>query len=144
MADWLLKTEPGEYAYKDLVEAGRDIWDGVKNNLALKHMRTMQPGDRALIYHTGKERRIVGIAEVTSAPYPDPELDNEKLVVVDLEPREALPRPVTLAEIKKDDRFADFDLVRLSRLSVVPVSPQQWQWLLEMGGIERENAKKIT
>ncbi|HEU5087282.1 MAG TPA: EVE domain-containing protein [Roseiflexaceae bacterium] len=131
---WLLKTEPDDYAYADLVRDGGTIWDGVANNTALMHMRTMQPGDQALIYHTGDERQAVGMAEITSAPYPDPKADNPKLVVVDVRPVRALARPVTLSAVKADARFADFALVCLGRLSVVPVTSEQWHWLREMAG----------
>lgn len=135
-AFWLLKSEPDVYSYADLERDGSTRWDGVANNTALMHMRTMQPGDRALIYHTGDERRAVGLAEVTSAPYADPNEDNSKLVVVDVRPLRPLPQPVTLAQIKADPAFADFGLVRLGRLSVVPVPPAIWQRLLAMAGEE--------
>ncbi|PLZ98283.1 ubiquinol-cytochrome C reductase [Fischerella thermalis CCMEE 5268] len=132
MAYWLLKTEPEEYSYSDLEHNGSTVWNGVSNALALKHLRTMTIGDLALIYHTGKERRIIGVAEVTSQPYPDPKLDDVKRVVVDLQPVQRLPQPVSLAQIKKDSSFADFDLLRLPRLSVVPVSESHWERLLEL------------
>lgn len=131
---WLLKTEPGTYAYADLAEAGRAVWDGVSNALALKHLRTMKAGDRAFIYHTGDEKQIVGIAAIVSDPYPDPKQDDPRLVVVDLQPRQELKKPVPLSAIKARKDFADFALVRMGRLSVVPVSPQQWKQLLEMAG----------
>ncbi len=131
---WLLKTEPDDYAFADLTRDGGTVWDGVSNNAALIHLRAMQPGDEALIYHTGDERQAVGIATITSAPYADPKLDNPKLVVVDVAPRRMLARPVTLAAIKADPAFADFALVRQGRLSVVPVSPEQWARLLGMAG----------
>lgn len=132
MANWILKSEPEVYSYADLVRDGRTIWDGVANNTALMHMRTMRPGDQALIYHTGDERRAVGLAAITSAPYPDPQLDDARLVVVDVAPVRALPRPVGLAAVKADPYFADFALVRQARLSVVPVSDAQWLRLLAM------------
>jgi predicted RNA-binding protein with PUA-like domain len=132
MAYWLLKTEPEEYSYSDLEHNGSTVWNGVSNALALKHLRTMTIGDLALIYHTGKERRIIGVAEVTSQPYPDPKLDDVKRVVVDLRPVQRLPLPVSLAQIKKDSSFADFDLLRLPRLSVVPVSESHWERLLQL------------
>ncbi|MBF1989263.1 EVE domain-containing protein [Fischerella thermalis] len=132
MAYWLLKTEPEEYSYSDLENNGSTVWNGVSNALALKHLRTMTIGDLALIYHTGKERRIIGVAEVTSQPYPDPKLDDVKRVVVDLRPVQRLPLPVSLAQIKKDSSFADFDLLRLPRLSVVPVSELHWERLLQL------------
>jgi Uncharacterized conserved protein len=129
---WLLKSEPDVYAYADLERDGQTVWDGVNNNLALKHIRCMQIGDLALIYHTGDERRAVGIAEVISQPYPDPKLSDPKRVVVDIKPIKPLVQPVTLAQIKADGGFADFDLLRLGRLSVVPVPPPYWQRILEM------------
>ena len=131
---WLLKTEPEAYSYADLERDGATVWDGVSNNAALLHMRSMQPGDLALIYHTGDERWAVGLAEVTSAPYPDPRLDDPKLVVVDVRPLRTLRQPVTLADVKAEPAFADFALVRQGRLSVVPVSPEQWRRLLAMAG----------
>ena len=132
MAYWIVKTEPDAYSYADLVRDGSTVWDGVSNNAALLHMRRMAPGDQALVYHTGDERRAVGLAEVTSAPYADPALDDPKLVVVDLRPLRELPRPVELAAIKADPFFADFALVRQGRLSVVPVTDEQWARLLAM------------
>jgi predicted RNA-binding protein with PUA-like domain len=120
------------YSYADLVRDHTTVWDGVANNTALIHIRAMQPGEQALIYHTGDERQAVGIAEITSAPYPDPKLGDPKLVVVDVKPVRALARPVTLAQVKADPFFADFALVRISRLSVVPVTPVQWARLLAL------------
>jgi len=131
---WLLKTEPDHYSYADLERDGATIWDGVANNTALMHIRTMQPGDLALIYHTGDERQAVGLAEITSPPYPDPRAGDPKLVVVDLRPLRRLPQPVTLAAVKADPAFADFALVRQGRLTVVPVTPEQWRKLLGMAG----------
>jgi len=134
MRFWLLKTEPDHYSYADLERDGATIWDGVANNTALMHIRTMQPGDLALIYHTGDQRQAVGLAEITSPPYPDPRAGDPKLVVVDLRPLRRLPQPVTLAAVKADPAFADFALVRQGRLSVVPVTPEQWRKLLGMAG----------
>jgi len=131
---WLLKSEPDNYSYADLERDGATTWDGVANNTALMHIRTMQPGDLALIYHTGDERQAVGLAEITSTPYADPKLGDPKLVVVDLKPLRRLPQPVTLAAVKADPAFADFALVRQGRLSVVPVTPEQWGKLLGMAG----------
>ncbi|PZU92598.1 MAG: EVE domain-containing protein [Pseudanabaena sp.] len=132
MAYWLLKSEPDVYSYADLERDRQTIWDGVNNNLALKHIRTMQIGDLALIYHTGDERRAMGIAEVVSIPYVDPKLDDPKRAVVDVKALKPLPKPVTLAEIKKDPDFEGFDLIRISRLSVVPVSELHWQKILKL------------
>jgi predicted RNA-binding protein with PUA-like domain len=132
VAYWILKTEPETYSYADLARDGATVWDGVANTVALKHMREMAPGDLALIYHTGDERRAVGLAEVTSAPYPDPKEDDPKLLVVDVRPLRPLARPVGLAAVKAEPFFADFALVRQGRLSVVPVTEAQWARLLEL------------
>jgi len=131
---WLLKTEPNNYSYADLEHDGATVWDGISSNAALMHMRKMRPGDLALIYHTGDERQAVGLAEVTSAPYADPRADDPKLVVVDVRPLRRLARPVTLARVKADESFAGFALVREGRLSVVPVTPEQWARLLALAG----------
>ena len=131
---WLLKTEPSTYSWDDLVAARRAVWDGVRNATALSHLRKMQPGDQALIYHTGNEKAIIGIAKVASAPYPDPKAGDPKLVVVEVEAGKRLPVPVTLAKIKADPRFADFALVRIGRLSVMAVSGEQWQAILKLAG----------
>ncbi|KPV48723.1 ubiquinol-cytochrome C reductase, partial [Kouleothrix aurantiaca] len=103
---WLLKTEPDDYSFADLTRDGGTVWDGVSNNAALIHLRAMQPGDQALIYHTGDERQAVGIATITSAPYADPKRGNPKRVVVDVAPLRLLARPVTLAAIKAEPAFA--------------------------------------
>src|SRR5690349_11070692 len=131
---WLLKTEPDHYSYADLERDGATVWDGVSNNAALKHIRDMRPGDQALIYHTGDERQAVGLAEVTSAPYADPQIGDSRLVVVDVKPLRALARPVGLAAVKADPWFAGFALVRQGRLSVVPVTPEQWARLMALAG----------
>ena len=131
---WLLKTEPSDYSYADLNRDGKTVWDGVSNNLALKHLRNIKTGDLAFLYHTGNERALVGIAEVISDPYPDPKKSDAKLAVVDVKAREELPRSVSLAEVKGDSEFSDFLLVRLPRLSVMPVTPPQWKRLLAMAG----------
>jgi len=135
---WLLKTEPSDYSNTDLERDVRTIWDGVSNNLALKHLRNIKRGDLAFIYHTGKERALVGIAEVISDPYPDPGKNDAKLVVVDVQAKEALPQIVSLAEVKADSEFSDFPLVRNPRLSVMPVTPAQWNRLLAMAGASRQ------
>lgn len=131
---WILKTEPSTYSYADLERARTAVWDGVKNNLALKHLRAMRLGDEVLIYHTGDEKAVVGVAVVVSEPYPDPKKKDLKLVVVDLEAQRGLARPVSLAEIKADKAFADLALVRMGRLSVMPVAPAQYHKLLKLGG----------
>lgn len=133
MPYWLLKTEPSDYSYDDLERDGSTVWDGVGNNLALKHMREVQKGDEAFIYHTGSERQIVGVAEIVSDPYPDPRAPDSKRVVFDIEPRRRLAKPVTLQQVKEDSSMRDFDLVRISRLSVMPVSSTRWRKLLSWG-----------
>ncbi len=126
---WLFKTEPGDYAYGDLERDKKTAWDGVGNNLALKHLRNVRRGDQAFIYHTGSEKQIVGIAAVVSVPYPDPDAEDPRRVVVDVVPVKRVAHPVELATIKADPFFGDFALVRISRLSVMPVSPEQWKHL---------------
>ena len=132
MKFWLLKSEPGTYAFSDLVREGRTCWDGISAPAALIHLRAMRRGDEALIYHSGDERAIVGIARAASDPYPDPKLLDPKRVVIDLVPVRALGLPVPLSRIKADKRFADFGLVRISRLSVMPVSAAQWKAILSL------------
>ena len=132
MAYWLLKTEPDCYSFADLVRDKRTAWDGVSNALALKHIRSMQKGDAALIYHTGDERAAVGMADVVSAPYSDPKEEDDRLVVVDVKAKKKLDRPVTLSDIKADKAFEGFDLLRIGRLSVVPVPPKMWERILEL------------
>jgi predicted RNA-binding protein with PUA-like domain len=134
MPYWLLKTEPEVYAFNNLVRDSTTVWDGVANNAALKFMRSVQPGDQALIYHTGDERRVVGLAEVTSAAYPDPKLDDPKLVVFNIRPLRAIANPVTLSAVKAEAFFANFALVREPRLSVMPVTEEQWARILAMAG----------
>ena len=131
---WIVKTEPSTYSYDDLARQKTAVWDGVKNNLALKHLRGMKPGDQVLVYHTGDEKAVVGVAEVASEPYPDPKQKDPKLTVVDLRAERRLPRPVSLAEIKKDRAFADLALVRIGRLSVMPASAEQAKRLMKLGG----------
>jgi predicted RNA-binding protein with PUA-like domain len=131
MARWLLKTEPDCYAWDNLVKDQRTVWDGVTNALALKHIRAMKKGDLALVYHTGDERAAVGIAEIVTNPYPDPDQKDEKLVVVDLKPKSKLKQSVTLSDIKADPAFAGWDLLRIGRLSVVPVPDAMWKRIVE-------------
>jgi predicted RNA-binding protein with PUA-like domain len=135
MARWLLKTEPDCYQWSDLVRDRRTVWDGVSNALALKNIRTMKKGDLAFIYHTGDERSIIGIAEVVSNAYPDPTLSDERLAVVDVKLTRKLGRPVTLAEIKADPAFAGWDLIRLSRLGVMPVPEKMWERIEKLAKI---------
>jgi predicted RNA-binding protein with PUA-like domain len=129
---WLLKSDPDTYSFADLERDGETRWDGVSNNLALKHIRSMHPRDEALIYHTGDEKAIVGLAEIKSEPYPDPKQKDARLVVVDLKAGRRLQRPVTLAEVKQQAALKDFPLVRMPRLSVMPVSDAQWKVLMDL------------
>jgi len=134
IAGWLLKTEPGSYGWSDLVADGKTVWDGVKNNLALSHIRRMKKGDRVLVYHTGSEKAIVGLAKVTKDAYPDPKAKDPKLAVVDLAPDRPLKKAVPLSEVKARKDLQAFPLVRLSRLSVMPVTPAEWTILMGMAG----------
>lgn len=118
---WLFKQEPDSYSYDRLVAEGQTLWDGVDNPLARKHLREVKPGDLAYFYHTGKEKAVVGLMEILSGPLPVPGSEDEKAVAVKVGPRFKLPQPVTLAQIKADPAFAEFELVRMSRLSVMPV-----------------------
>jgi predicted RNA-binding protein with PUA-like domain len=124
---WLLKTEPADYSYQDLERDGRARWDGVRNPIALRNLRSMKEGDRVFVYHTGGERRVMGEAEVVRAAYADPAARNSRLFVVDIEPRGLLPRPVPLAELRTLAAFAQSPLLRQGRLSVVPLSAAQWE-----------------
>ena len=134
MAQWLVKEEPEHYPYDQLVKERKTVWAGVKNPLAQKHLRSIKRGDRIFYYHTGKEKAIVAIATAASDAYPDPKDDSDKSYVVDVAPVKKLPRPVTLAEIKADRAFASFPLVRMSRLSVMPVSDDEWKRIEMMAG----------
>jgi predicted RNA-binding protein with PUA-like domain len=126
MAQWLVKEEPEHYGFDQLVRDGKTVWAGVKNPLAQKHLRSIKRGDRIFYYHTGKEKAVVATAKAASDAYPDPKDKSGKLSVVDVVPDKKLGRPVTLAEIKADKAFASFPLVRMSRLSVMPVSDAEW------------------
>ncbi|UCC82285.1 MAG: EVE domain-containing protein [Gemmatimonadota bacterium] len=131
-AYWLLKSEPGDYSFEDLEREGRAVWDGVKNPAALKHMRRARPGDRAFFYHTGKEKAIVGIARLETEAYPDPDRTDDRFLVFEVSPQERLPRPVTLARIKSEASFQQWELVRVPRLSVMPVPRDTWKRILEI------------
>jgi predicted RNA-binding protein with PUA-like domain len=129
---WLFKEEPSTYSYAQLAKDGSTLWAGVANPLARKHLRQVKVGDRVLYYHTGKERAIVGEMRVTEGPTADPQQSDPKAVVVRVEAVRSWPQPVTLDRIKADSRFASWELVRMPRLSVMPVSPEQWRWLEEL------------
>ena len=126
MGQWLVKEEPEHYSYDQLVRDRKTVWAGVRNPLAQKHLRTIRKGDRIFYYHTGKEKAVVAIAKALGDAYPDPSDTEGKVFVVDVAPEKKLPRPVTLSEIKADASFDSFPLVRMSRLSVMPVSDAEW------------------
>ena len=132
--NWLFKEEPSNYAYDALVKDGKTIWSGVKNPLAQKHLRSVKKGDRIFYYHTGNEKAVVAIAKAASNAYPDPADKTGKAVVVEVVPVKKLKRPVTLAEIKADTAFAAFPLVRMPRLSVMPVDDGLWQKIEKKSG----------
>jgi predicted RNA-binding protein with PUA-like domain len=129
MARWLVKEEPTHYAYADLTRDGKAEWNGVHNALALRHLKAMRPGDELLYYHTGDERAVVGIAKVGGTPRPDPDDDRGSWTVL-VRPVRPLANPVSLATLKADPSLATFDLVRIGRLSVMPVGEQQWTRIL--------------
>jgi len=133
MATFLFKTEPTTFAFAQLARDGHCTWDGVSNALALIHLRTVKRGDTVAIYHSGKDKAVVGIARVTRGAYPDPGLDDPRRVVVDLAPVKALARPVPLATIRSDPALATMELVRNSRLSVMPITAAQVQRLEHLG-----------
>lgn len=135
MATYLFKTEPGEYSFDDLVRDKRTAWTGVSNAQALISLRLCKKGDEVLVYHTGDVKAVVGLAKVVKSAYPDPAAGDPKLVAVDIAPVRALPRAVTLAAIKGDERFKEFLLVRNSRLSVMEVPPEIDAAIRGMGGL---------
>ena len=129
---WLFKTEPSVYSFQQLQKDQKTMWDGVKNNLALKNLKDIAKGDPILIYHTGDEKAAVGVARALGGAYPDPSQKNPRMLVVDIEAVKPLPRPVTLAEVKADKKLAKFDLVRNSRLSIMKLTEEQWDAMMEM------------
>jgi len=130
---WLLKTEPSTYSLDDLARDQRTTWDGIKNALALIHLRAMRPGDRLLLYHSGKEKAVVGRGRVASAPRTD-----GKVTVVDVQFEARLASPVTLAQIKADPGLAGLPLIRNTRLSVMPVTEDEWEAVHHLGGATQE------
>jgi len=137
MSYWLLKTEPSDYSYDDLEnEPSGTVWDGIRNYAALKYLRDVKKGDRALVYHTGNQRRVVGVAEVVSDPYPDPQADDERFVVVDVAAGFRLPHPVPLADLRGEAAFAGHPLLKQPRLSAMAIEPDLWREILRRGGAE--------
>jgi len=132
---WLAKQEPSGPRGYNILQLKKDkktMWDGVHNNLALKHIRNMRKGDLVFFYHTGDERQVVGIMSVTSNPYPNPEEDNERFVVVDVKFKSLLAKSVGLDEIKKQKGLENWELLRISRLSVMPVPKPIWDLIIKM------------
>lgn len=132
MQRFLLKTEPSEYSFDDLLRDNRTVWTGISNPTALMHIRTMKKGDEAFVYHTGSEKRIIGIASIESDPYPDPSSKNNPSAVFDLRPIRRLENAVPLSLIKQQKEFSAFPLVTNSRLSVMPVSEKEWKAIISL------------
>ena len=139
MAQWLVKEEPEHYGFDQLEKDRTTVWAGVRNPLAQKHLRSIKRGDRIFYYHTGKEKSVVATAKAASDAYPDPADASGKMSVVDIVPEKKLPRPVTLAEIKSDKAFASFPLVRMSRLSVMPVTDAEWARIEKLSRSDRSD-----
>jgi predicted RNA-binding protein with PUA-like domain len=139
MAYWLLKTEPEEFSWDDQVKRGAkgEVWSGVRNFTARRHLKEMKKGDEAFFYHTGDEKQVVGIVEIIRENHPDPTAEKgEAWVVVDTRAVKSMPKPVTLAAIKADGQFKDMALVKYGRLSVQPVTPAHWKAICKMGGLK--------
>lgn len=130
---WLVKSEPDTYAYADLVKDGETVWDGVRNNAAALHLKAMAVGDEVLFYHSGADKAVVGVAKVSKAAFPDPSDEGGRFVAVELTPVRALAKPVTLAQIKGDSALAHMVMVRQGRLSVSPVTADEWSAILKLG-----------
>jgi predicted RNA-binding protein with PUA-like domain len=129
---WLFTTEPEEYSFSDLERDRRVMWAGVRNNITLKNLREVRLGDQILIYHSGDEMAIVGLAEAVTDAYPDPQENDESIVVVEIIPKRKFAQPVLLAELKASNDLKDFDPARLSMLSVMPVSKAHWEGIQEI------------
>lgn len=129
---WLLKTEPTVYSYDALVKDKKTIWDGVTSPGGLFQIKQVKKGDLAFIYHTGDEKQVAGIGEITSAPYVDPKADNPRLYVFDIKPKSKLKNPVTLEKLKQDKRFSDSRLIKDQRLSVQPMPENLWNIIIEL------------
>jgi predicted RNA-binding protein with PUA-like domain len=136
MKYYLLKTEPTVYSYSDLERDKKAVWDGVTSPGGLFQIKTARKGDVAFIYHTGDERQVVGICEITTDPYIDPKAGNPKIFIFDIKAKRRLPKPVTLEQIKADKRFNDSRIVKEARLSVQPVPENIWNAILQLSGLE--------
>lgn len=133
---WLIKSEPSNYSWSDLVRDGQTVWDGVRNYGARNNLQSMKKGDLCLFYHSVSGKEILGVARVIREAYPDPTADDPQWVAVTVEPAFALKQPVTLAELKADPFFREMELIRLSRLSVAKVRLQEYRKILKWGGKE--------
>ena len=136
MKYWLVKSEPDAFSWDQQVANGVEPWTGVRNHAAKGHLKAMQKGDRAFFYHSNEGKEIVGIVEVARAAYPDPTAESGDWVCVDMKAVKPVPKPVTLAAVKADPALADMLLVRQSRLSVMPVSPEHWKHICKLGGVK--------
>jgi len=136
MAYWLVKSEPDTYSWDDFVKEGQTCWSGVRNYAARLHLRNMKKGDEVFFYHSNEGTDIVGIAKVIKEAYQDPTTDDEAWVAVDLKPYKKIKKPVTLEQVKADKRLKDMALVRLGRLSVQPVTDDEWKIIMELGGMK--------
>jgi predicted RNA-binding protein with PUA-like domain len=136
MAYWLVKSEPSKYSYEQLEKDKQTFWDGIRNYAARIHLRAMKKGEEVLFYHSNEGLAIVGIAKVAKEAYQDPTTDDEAWVAVDLKPYKKIKKPVTLEQVKADKRLKDMALVRLGRLSVQPVTDDEWNIILELGGMK--------
>ncbi|MBN9299661.1 MAG: EVE domain-containing protein [Filimonas sp.] len=134
MAHWLIKSEPFKYSWDQFVKDGQTFWDGVRNYAARNNLRAMKKGDEVLFYHSNEGVEIVGIAKVAKEAYQDPTTDDTNWVVVDFKPVRKLKNPVTLVQVKEEKRLANMALVKLSRLSVQPVTDEEWKVVMEMAG----------
>ena len=134
MGKWLFKSDPDTYGYDDLERDKKTVWDGVGNPVALRNLRSAKKGDEVIIYHTGDKKSLIGLAEIIKEAYPDPKQKNERMSVVEIKALRRLKKHPTLADIKARKEFADFLLVRLPRLSVMPVTDTQWKLLMKMAG----------
>jgi predicted RNA-binding protein with PUA-like domain len=134
MAHWLVKSEPNTYAYSDLERDGRTVWDGVRNNAAALHLKAMKTGEEVLFYHSQEGLAVVGIAQVAKEAFPDASDPSGRFVAVELAPVRPLKRPVTLTQMKAEPRLAEMQMIRQSRLSVSPVSAEEWATILGMAG----------
>jgi predicted RNA-binding protein with PUA-like domain len=135
MAYWLVKSEPGSWSWQDQIKAGTTNWDGVRNPQATSFLRSMRKGDRVFFYHSGDERQIVGIVEVVKEFYPDPKDKSGRFGMVDVKTVAPMPKPVTLASIKAEQKLANLALVRQSRLSVMPIDEPSWTQICRMAGL---------